>query len=85
MTPAFMTKAAAERQNCEVIVMLVAARTSTQWWRDNVWNGEGAKTGVTVRFPPRLKNDKRNHPSKSEKRWPFPCALVIFKPDVAGN
>jgi phage N-6-adenine-methyltransferase len=85
MTPAFMQKAAAERNNCEVIVMLVPSRTSTQWWRDTVWDGEGAKRGVTVRFPPRLKNDTRNHPSKSEKRWPFPCALVIFRPDVAGN
>jgi site-specific DNA-methyltransferase (adenine-specific) len=84
MTPAFMQKAAAERKNCEVIVMLVPSRTSTQWWRDSVWDGEGAKRGVTVRFPPRLKNDTRNHPSRSEKRWPFPCALVIFRPDVAG-
>jgi phage N-6-adenine-methyltransferase len=85
MTAAFMRKATAERDNCEVIVMLVPARTSTQWWRDTVWDGESAKTGITVRFPPRLQNDKRNHPSKSEKRWPFPCALVIFRPDVAGK
>jgi phage N-6-adenine-methyltransferase len=83
MTPAFMQKASTERNNCQIIVILVPARTSTQWWRDTVWDGELAKRGVTVRFPPRLKNDKRNHPSKSEKRWPFPCALVIFRPDAA--
>jgi site-specific DNA-methyltransferase (adenine-specific) len=82
MTPAFMRKATEERNNCEVIVMLVPSRTSTQWWRETVWDGEGAHTGVTVRFPPRIKNDKRNHPSKSERRWPFPCALVIFRPDA---
>ena len=82
MSPAFMRKAAAERNNCEVIVMLIPSRTSTQWWRDTVWDGEGAKRGVTVRFPPRLKNDRQNHPSKSERRWPFPCAVVIFRPDA---
>src|ERR1035441_4006151 len=61
LTPAFMAKASAERNRCEVIVMLVPSRTSTQGWRDNVWDGEAAHRGVTVRFPPRLKNDTRNH------------------------
>ncbi len=81
MTPAFMAKATAERNHCEVIVMLVPSRTSTAWWRENVWDGEGTHKGVTVRFPPRIKNDKRNHPSSSERRWPFPTALVIFRPN----
>jgi len=83
MTPAFIRKAYAERNNCEVIVALVPARTSTKWWRDYIWSHEGPHAGVTVRFPPRLKNTNRNHPSKSERRWPFPSVVIIFRPDYA--
>lgn len=82
MTPLFMRKAAEERKACEVIVALVPARTSTQWWRDTVWSDEGTRPGVTVRFPPRLKNDRRNHASGSNRDWPFSSAVVIFRPDA---
>ena len=83
MTPAFVRKASEERNNCKVIVMLLPARTSTKWFRDYVWEGVRNQPylGVEVRFPPRLKNDKRNHPSKSERRWPFPCVIIVFRPD----
>jgi phage N-6-adenine-methyltransferase len=83
LTPAFVRKASEERNNCKVIVVLVPARTSTQWWRNYVWDSVRNQPypGVELRFPPRLKNDTRNHPSKSERRWPFPCALIVFRPD----
>jgi hypothetical protein len=82
-TPTFIRKASEERSNCEVIVVLVPSRTSTQWWRDYVWDSANHKPhpGVELRCPPRLQNDTRNHPSKSERRWPFPCALIVFRPD----
>jgi len=86
-TPAFVRKASEERNNCEVIVALVPARTSTKWFRDYVWNSVMNQPyhGVEVRFPPRLKNDKRNHPSKSECRWPFACVLIIWRPAGAAR
>jgi hypothetical protein len=79
MTPAFIKKACEERNNCEVVVVLVPARTSTRWWRTYVWNHEAPLPGVTVRFPPRLRNEHPNKPGKSERRWPFPCAVIIYR------
>lgn len=34
-------------------------------------------------LPGGLKNDKQS-PRKSERRWPFPCTVVIFRPDKRG-
>jgi site-specific DNA-methyltransferase (adenine-specific) len=83
-TPAFVRKASEERKTCKVIVMLLPARTSTKWFRDFIWDPKHHEPypGVELRFPPRLRNDTRNHPSKSERRWPFPCMIVVFRPLV---
>jgi hypothetical protein len=85
MTPVFIRKAWEERNNCKVIVVLVPARTSTKWFRDYVWNSRTNQPypGVEVRFPPRLQNDTRNHPSKPERHWPFPSLIIIYRPDVS--
>ena len=81
LSAAFVGKASEQRNNCEVIVVLIPARTSTKWWRTYVWHDGAPAPGVTLRFPPRLRNDRSNQIGKSERRWPFPSALIILRPD----
>jgi hypothetical protein len=82
LSAAFIKKASEQRNSCELIVVLIPAHTSTKWWRTYVWHDGAPAPGVTLRFPPRLRNDKPNQIGKSERRWPFPCALIIFRPDA---
>ena len=60
----------AARENGATVVCLVPARTDTRWWQKYCANGE-------VYFVPgRLKFGDAKHGA------PFPCAVVVFRPQV---
>ena len=64
----WMAKALNESRKGALVVCLVPARTDTAWWHDFATKGE-------VRFiRGRLKFG-------NAKQAPFPCAVVIFKPN----
>jgi len=68
----WMRKAYEESQRGALVVCLVPARVDTAWWHDYAIKGE-------VRFPRgRIKN-------KNGQSWPFPAAIVIFRPGVASS
>ena len=64
----WMRKAFEESRKGALVVCLVPARVDTQWWHDYAIHGQ-------VRFwKGRLKN-------KNGQAWPFPVAIVIFRPN----
>ena len=64
----WMRKARAEAAKGALVVCLVPARTDTEWWHESAQRGE-------VRFlRKRIKN------AASGQRWPFPSAVVVFRP-----
>jgi len=67
---AWMRKAYEEaRDNGALVVCFVPARVDTQWWH------RYAAKATEIRFPVgRVRGDKHN--------WPFPLALVIFRPKL---
>lgn len=65
-----------EHSNCELIYLLVPARTDTKWFHEFIWNGE--------RHRPHYWNDVRFIKGRlkfegGESCAPFPSMLVIFK------
>lgn len=60
------------RHNAVLVVCFVPARVDTVWWRDF------AAKATEIRFPKaRVKNPDGG-------AWPFPIAVVIFRPRVDG-
>lgn len=69
---AWMKKAyLSTRENGATVVCLVPARTDTRWWHDY------AALGEVFFIPGRLKFGGAKHGA------PFPCAVVVFRPQVA--
>jgi phage N-6-adenine-methyltransferase len=61
---------------CDLVVMLLPARTDTMWWHDYIWDHQTHRPydGVEVRF---IKGRLRFGGAKNSA--PFPSALVIFR------
>lgn len=59
------------RENGATVVCLVPARTDTKWWHDYAARGE------VFFVPGRLRFGDAKHNA------PFPCAVVVFRPQVA--
>jgi len=70
--PKWLSKAAQETGsgNADLVVLLIPARTDTQWFHDYVYQ----KSGVEVRF---IKGRLKFGGSKNNA--PFPSMLVIFR------
>ena len=69
---AWMRKAyTSARENGATVVCLVPARTDTKWWHDYAARGE------VFFVPGRLRFGDAKHNA------PFPCAVVVFRPQVA--
>lgn len=58
-------------ENGATVVCLVPARTDTKWWHDHCVKGE------IFFVPGRLKFGNAKHSA------PFPCAVVVFRPQVS--
>ena len=75
----FIAKAAAERRNGFLTVMLLPARTDTKAFHAHIYDASKWQTrdGVEVRFlPGRLKFGGCKDPAPA----PFPSMLVVFRP-----
>lgn len=72
--PAWMEKAYREcRENQALVVCLVPARVDTQWWANYAAKGEVRYPIGRIRF------------AEATTSAPFPVAIVIFRPRIAGD
>jgi site-specific DNA-methyltransferase (adenine-specific) len=75
----WVRKSAREAMDGVTVVMLIPARTDTNWWHGHIWDTEKQqpKQGVEVRF---LRGRVKFGGHKSGA--PFPSAVVVFRPVV---
>ena len=75
----FVAKAAAERLNGVLTVMLIPSRTDTRYWHAHIWDVEKhqPREGIELRFVKgRLKFGNQKNCA------PFPSVVVVFRPTV---
>ncbi|MCA9496827.1 MAG: adenine methyltransferase [Nanoarchaeota archaeon] len=71
----WVEKAYNERNNAELIVLLIPSRTDTAYFHDFIWNTE-----AEIRFlRGRLKFIDISEPTKKLNSAPFPSMLVIYR------